>query len=175
MNPPDWREQLLEAVAACCEEGKAAAEYVRARGTRVGLRRARKNVGAFWGLARSIYFNSRHYSREAALKSPAVWTLFIHEVKHLQQGYFVALSIYGELEAWQLQFRLLKQITGGSLPPALEELLALPLNFDRANLRRARQLMTDYAGLLYSAFLLPLYPLPQEITYWLTRKTPNRL
>lgn len=175
MNRPDWREHFLDTVSACCEEGKEAAEYLRARKTRIGLRRARKGVGAFWSLARSIYFNARYYSPEEALQSPAAWTLLIHEVKHLRQGYVVALSIYGELEAWQLQFRILKKLTGRALPPALEELLALPLDFDRANLRRARKLMTDYAGLLYGAYLLPLYPLPQEIKYWLTRKTPNRL
>jgi len=165
-----WREKLLQAVSACCEEGRAAADYLRERKTHIGLWRARKSVGAFWLFTRSVYFNARHYSPEEALRNPFAWALLVHEVKHLQQGFFTALSIYGELEAWQIQFRVWKKITGAALPPVLEELLALPLNFDRQNLRRARRLMTDYAGVLYGAYLYPLYPLPQEIKYWLFRK-----
>ncbi|MCA1900385.1 MAG: hypothetical protein LDL50_06730, partial [Chloroflexi bacterium] len=111
-----------------------------------------------------------HYSRESALTHPGAWTLLIHEVQHLRQGFFTAFSIYGELEAWQLQFRVFKKITGATLHPALEELLSLPLNDDRQNLRRARRLMTDFAGVLYGAYLYPLYPLGDEIRYWLTRK-----
>lgn len=172
MNPSEWRKNFLDVVAASCEEGKEAAEYIRARGTHIGLRRARKNVGAFWFLTRSIYFNAWHYSPEEALRNPSVWALLVHEVKHLQQGFFTAFSIYGELEAWQIQFRAWRKITGGGLSPALEEILSLPLNFERENLRRARRLMTEYAGILYGAYLYPLYPLPKEIKYWLTRKEP---
>ncbi|MDD2921760.1 MAG: hypothetical protein PHQ36_05680 [Anaerolineales bacterium] len=170
MNHLEWREKFLEAVAACSNEGREAAEYIRARGTYIGLRGARKNVGAFWVLTRSIYFNAAHYSREDSIANPAAWTLLIHEVKHLQQGFFTALSIYGELEAWQIQFRLYKKITGQNLHPALEEIVSLPLNMERENLRRARKLMTDYAGVMYGANLYPLYPLHREIKYWLTRK-----
>jgi hypothetical protein len=170
MNHLEWREKFLEAVAACSDEGKEAAEYIRARGTHIGLWRARKNVGAFWILTRSVYLNSRHYSREEALTNPGAWTLLIHEVKHLQQGFFTALSIYGELEAWQIQFRLWKKLTGANLHPALEEIISLPLNFDRENLRRARRLMTDFAGIMYGAYLYPLYPIHKEIRYWVTRK-----
>jgi hypothetical protein len=134
------------------------------------MRRARRNVGAFWVLTRSLYLNTAHYSREDSIKNPAAWTLLIHEVKHLQQGALTALSIYGELEAWQIQFRLWKNLAGKTLPPALEEIISLPLDMDRANLRRARRLMTDYAGILYGAYLYPLYPIHKEIKYWFSRK-----
>jgi hypothetical protein len=171
MNEPEWREKFLEAVAACSEEGKEAVAYIRARGTHIGLRRVRKNVGAFWWLlTRSVYLNAAHYSHESALVNPGAWGLLIHEVRHLQQGPLVALSIYGELDAWQVQMRLMKKITGRNLHPALEEIISLPLSMDRGNLRRARKLMTDYAGILYGAYLYPLYPLHKEIKYWFTGK-----
>ena len=61
------------------------------------------------------------------------------------------------------------------LVPALEELLTLPLDWDRANLRRARDLMQAYAGKGYRVDLLPLYPMQNEINYWITRKEPTLL
>jgi hypothetical protein len=41
------------------------------------------------------------YSYNQPLNDPRIFTLNIHEVRHLQQGFFTALSVYGELEAWQ--------------------------------------------------------------------------
>lgn len=170
MDRHEWLEQYFEKVTQSSEEGREAVEYVRANKTEVGLKRARKNVGAFWTLTRRFYLNSLHYSQESALENPRAWTIFVHEVRHLQQGPITAISIYGELDAWQYEFRLYKRITGHELKPILEELLTLPLNFDRNNLRRARKLMTEFAGKGYAAWILPLYPITKEIKYWLTRK-----
>jgi hypothetical protein len=170
MDDSAWLEKYLEKVAGCSEEGRQAVDYVRANRTKVGLRRARKSVGAFWTLTRKFYLNSIHYTRESSLENPRAWTIFVHEVRHLQQGPITAISIYGELDAWQYEFRLYKKITGQALKPLLEELLTLPLNFDRANLRRAQGLMTKFAGKGYAAWILPLYPIHKEIRYWVTRR-----
>jgi hypothetical protein len=170
MDNSEWREKFLDAVAACSEEGKEAVEYLRARKTYIGIRRARKNVGAFWQLTKSVYLNAAHYSRETAITNPGAWTLLIHEARHLQQGWRVAYSIYGELDAWQYQMRAYKKITGTPLNPILEEIISLPLDMERENLRRARKLMTQFAGVMYGAYLYPLYPLDLEIKYWLTGK-----
>src|SRR5690349_14531429 len=172
MDDSVWLEQYLEKVSACSEEGLQAVEYVRANRTKVGFKRARKSVGAFWTLWRSFHLNSRHYTRESSLQDVRAWTIFVHEVRHLQQGPVTALSIYGELDAWQYEFRLYKRLIGRELKPALEELLTLPLNFDRDNLRRAQKLMTIFAGKGYAAWLLPLYPITKEIRYWVTRRQP---
>jgi hypothetical protein len=166
-----WLEAYLEKVAESSEEGRQAVDYVRANRTKVNLKRARKSVGAFWTLTRKFYLNSVYYTHESSLVNPRAWTIFVHEVRHLQQGPITALSIYGELDAWQYEFRLFKKITGQELKPALEEMLTLPLNFDRANLRRARDLMTAFAGRGYLAWMLPLYPITKEIRYWVTRRT----
>lgn len=169
MTQSEWQEKFLEAVSNCSSEGKEAVDYIRAHRTRIGMRRARKSVGAFWTLAKSAHLNTRHYSRETSLTNPHAWTLLIHEVRHLQQGILTAFSIYGELDAWQYQFQVLKKLTGKKLSPLAEEILSLPLDMDRKNLQCARRLMTQFAGKSYGAALLPLYPIHKEIKYWLTR------
>lgn len=170
MQTSEWLEKYFEKVAQCSEEGRGAVDFVRTNRIRVGVKRARKSVGAFWQFGRRFYLNSRHYSMESALENPRAWTLFVHEVRHLQQGALTAISVYGELDAWQYEFRLFKKITGKQLKPELEELLTLPLNFERVNLQHARSLMTKFAGFWYGAWILPLYPIHKEIKYWITRK-----
>jgi len=170
MKRSEWRERYFEKVAASSEEGAAAVRFVKEKQVRVGLKRARKSVGAFWVWGKAFYLNKVHYTEESALVNPRAWTLFVHEARHLQQGAATAISVYGELDAWQLEFRLLKKLTGSTLKPGLEELLSLPLSFDRSVLRRARQLMTNHAGFWYGAWILPLYPIHKEILYWFTRK-----
>jgi len=170
LKPTLWKENLLTALAGVGEAGKEAAEYLRIHKTYIGFWKVRKNVGAFWTVFRTIHFNTIHYSRQTDMTDIGVLTLLIHEVKHLQQGFFLALSVYGELEAWQLQFRLYHQLTGKPMHPAIAELMLLPLGYDRIVLRRAVVLMQIFAGKGYRADLLPLYPLGREIKYWLTKK-----
>ncbi len=170
MNKAEWLEQYFEKVSASSEEGAAAVRFVRANNIRVGMKRARKSVGAFWKLGRTFYLNSRHYTMQSTLENPRAWTIFVHEVRHIEQGTLTAMSVYGELDAWQYEFRLFKRLTGKKLKPELEELLTLPLNFDRANLKHAQRLMTKYAGFWYGAWSLPLYPLHKELLFGVTRR-----
>lgn len=165
MNIDQWRESVLTQLAELSGEGREAADFLRARRSRIGFRAARRNVGAFWTVFGSVYVNSRLYTAEDSLSNLYLLTLIIHEAWHLRQGFFKALSVYGELEAWQMQFRLLGQHGGNVSHPAIKELLALPLGWDRANLARAQGLMRTYAGRGYRADLLPLYPLGDEIRY----------
>ncbi|MBI5823654.1 MAG: hypothetical protein HZB18_06470 [Chloroflexi bacterium] len=170
MQNSEWLEKYFEKVAQSSAEGRDAVEYVRARNIKVGMRRARKSVGAFWTLGGKFFLNSVHHSQQSVLENPRAWTLFVHEVRHLQQGALTALSIYGELDAWQVEFNLYKKLTGKPLHAVLEELLSLPLNMDRDNLRHARKLMMQYAGKGYGANFLPLYPIHREIKYWGMRR-----
>jgi len=171
MNDTEWLEKYLEKVEQSSAEGKEAVEFVRQHKTKIGIKRARKSVGAFWTLNRRFYLNAKHYTKESTLAdNPRAITIFVHEVKHLQQGAIKAISVYGELDAWQYEFRLYKRMIGRNLVPILEELLTLPLNYDRDNLRRARKLMHKFAGFWYGAWILPLYPITLEIKYWFTRK-----
>jgi hypothetical protein len=172
-NRADWINHLLVSLDQMGEAGPDAAKYLRDHRTYIGFRRVRKNVGAFWTVMKTIHLNTVHYTPESNPADPRVLTLLIHEVKHLQQGIFTALSVYGELEAWQLQFRLYHQMTNVKMHKAIEEMMSLPCGWNRAVLRRARELMQEYAGKGYRADLLPLYPLGKEIRYHLFRQIPS--
>ena len=168
----DGAASLRPAVEACGEEGRTAVEYLRARKTRIGLRRVRSAVGAFWTPMGNINLNTLHYSHATPFTDLRLLTLVVHEVRHLQQGLLTALSVYGELEAWQLQFRLYYRLSGTSPHPMLAELLSLSLNWERDNLQSARHLMQGYAGKGYRVDLLPLYPLQHEIAFLLSGRHP---
>ncbi len=170
MERTAWRENLLAALIEMGEAGADAAEYLRVHKTHIGFWKVRKNVGAFWTVFRTLHFNTVHYSYQTHVADVGMLTLLIHEVKHLQQGFILALSVYGELEAWQLQFRLYHQLTGKPMLPAIAELMSLPLEYDRTILKKAVTLMQAYAGKEYRADLLPLYPLWYEVRYWVAGK-----
>lgn len=172
MNRSMWVGSLLNAMQDMGQEGRDAAAYLRAHKTYIGFWRVRKNVGAFWTPLGTIHLNTVHHSLETNPADPRVLTLLIHEVKHLQQGLTTALSVYGELEAWQLQFRLYHQKTNAKMHPVIEKLLSLPFGWDRSALRQARELMREYAGKGYRADLLPLYPLTKEIRFRLFGQIP---
>ena len=172
MTRAAWNQNLLLSLEGFGEEGRIAASYLRRRKTYIGFLKARKNVGAFWTPLRTIHLNTVHYSLQTNPADPRLLTLLIHEVKHLQQGPVTALSVYGELEAWQLQFRLYHQKASAKMRPAIEKLLSLPLSWDRAVLQQARELMQEFAGKGYRVDLLPLYPLGKEIRFRLFGQTP---
>jgi hypothetical protein len=165
-----WIENLLEAVAQIGEEGRAAVDFVRIHKTKIGFKRVRPNVGAFWTVFGNIRLNSLYYTYETPFDDLRVKTLIIHEARHLQQGIMTALSVYGELDAWQLEFGIYHRIKGIYPHKAIEEIMSLPLKYDRFILKKAAQLMQAYAGKGYRVDLLPLFPLTSEIKYWLVRR-----
>ena len=165
-----WKENLLDAVTQLGEEGRSAVEFLRTRQTKIGFKQVRPNVGAFWTVFGNIHLNSLYYTYETPFDDLRIKTLIIHEARHLQQGLIVALSVYGELDAWQLEFGIYHRIKGKYPHPAVAELMDLPLGYDRSVLQEAARLMQDYAGKGYRVDLLPLFPLPREIKYWITRK-----
>jgi len=165
-----WKDTLLDAVAQIGEEGRTAVDFLRKRGTKIGFKNARPNVGAFWTVFGNIRLNSHYYNYETPLDDLRIKTLVIHEARHLEQGLFTALSVYGELDAWQLEFRIYQRVKGNYPHAVIAELMTLPLEYDRDVLKRAVTLMQAYAGKGYRADLLPLYPIGREIKYWVTRK-----
>jgi hypothetical protein len=164
-----WTENLLNAVLQLGEEGRVTVDFVRARRTKIGFKRVRPNIGAYWTPFGNIRLNTLYYSYETPLDELRIKTLIIHEVRHLQQGIVTALSIYGELDAWQLEFAIYHRIKGSYPHPAIAELMTLPLGYDRAVLKKAAGLMQAYAGMGFSDDLLPLYPLDREIRYRVLR------
>ena len=149
-------DQLIARLEETGPEGRAARDYLRARRIRVGLRP--QSSGARWTPFGNIEMNPTQMANEAYALS-----LLVHEVRHLKQGKIRALSVLGELEAWQEQFAYLKTLTGkySSSPrhqAMIEEMMTLSLD-SRSDLDRARQLMREFAGPKYHIYWLPLFPL----------------
>ena len=165
-----WLSSLLDAVAEVGDEGRLACDFIRARKTKIGFKQVRPSVGAFWTVFGNIRLNSHYYNYDTPLDDLRIKTLIIHEARHLQQGIITALSVYGELDAWQLEFGIYHRIKGKYPHPAIAELMTLPLKYDRAVLKKATTLMQAYAGKGYRVDLLPLYPLGKEIKYWIFRE-----
>jgi hypothetical protein len=165
-----WKSNLFDAVAELGEEGRAAVEFLHIHKTKIGFKRVRPNVGAFWTVLGNINLNSLYYTYETPFDELRIKTLVIHEARHLQQGIMTALSVYGELDAWQLEFGIYHRIKGAYPSQVIEEIMSLPLGYDRPTLKKAAQLMQTYAGKGYRVDLLPLFPWKREIKYWLTRR-----
>jgi len=166
-----WKENLLDAVTQLGDEGRAAVEFLRARRIKIGFMQVRPNVGAFWTVFGNIRLNSLYYTYETPFDELRIKTLIIHEARHLQQGLITALSVYGELDAWQLEFGIYYRIKGKYPHAAIAELMKLPLGYDRSILKEAARLMQTYAGKGYRVDLLPLFPLPREIKFWMTGRS----
>jgi hypothetical protein len=75
-----------------------------------------------------------------------------------------ALSVRGELVAWQWQYDILTHPPAPSLGEAWDALWALDPGF-RADLKRAQALMKQIGGPGYRIDWLPLWPLPAEAVY----------
>ncbi|HJS17716.1 MAG TPA: hypothetical protein VJ785_03140 [Anaerolineales bacterium] len=169
MDHSTWVNLLLDRVCEVGDEGQAAMQYIRAHRTKIGFKRVRSNVGAFWTVFGNINLNSHYYSYETSLDDLRIKTLIIHEVRHLQQGIATALSVYGELDAWQLEFGVYHRVKGKYPHSAIAELMTLPLELNRDFLKKAAILMQAYAGKGYRIDLLPLFPIGREIRYQILR------
>jgi hypothetical protein len=143
-----------------------AAEYIIANDVEIRFRAL--NTGAMWWIDGNMYLNSNRYSPSTRPDHPYMLALIVHEAKHLEQGPVVALSVYGELEAWQVQHEVFKELVGTS-PGTYEERMAwdelsqIPPSTSRDDLDRARELIQFIGGADYSIDKLPLWPLPVEV------------
>jgi hypothetical protein len=110
--------------------------------------------------------NSIYYTYDTPIDNLRLKTLILHEVRHLQQGIPTALSVYGELDAWQLEFAIFHPIKGMYPHPAIARLMTLPLEHDRVVLKKTASLMQAYARKGCRADLLALFPVMREIKYF---------
>ncbi len=172
MDHADWVSQVLKNLDGAGPDGKKAFDYIEARKVQIGFSKQDPATAAKWTLGGNIDLNPDTYSDATQPDDAYMLSLIAHEALHLQQGLLTALSVYGELQAWQLQFRLIKAIDAAQIDPAQQAFLDLPLNWDRANLEKAADMMVAYAP-GYKIHWLPLYPLFKEIRYQLTRQVPE--
>ena len=107
---------------------------------------------------KEIQINAKQEASTKEARDAWSLSLIAHEARHYEQGLFTALSVYGELEAWQLQMKVLREL---GVPPKNKELLAiekLKWSHDPKVLREAARLMKQYDP-NYRIDLLPLNPL----------------
>ena len=172
MEKTAWAHQVLESLKATGSEGVAAVSFIESRRIIIGFSK-QKVTGAKWSLDGNIYLNSNSFSLSTPPNHPFMLNLIAHEALHLKQGIATALSVYGELEAWQLGFHVFQSLGGMIYHSSLKELMGLELSYDRDTLKKVRYLMQDYAGKGYRIDLLPCYPVWKEIRYFFTRRIPS--
>jgi hypothetical protein len=162
-----WFEQALAALAGSGPTGQISAEYIEQRRISLGFSR-QKHTGASWfdwrRLRRGIFLNARYAGRRS--DDPTLCALIAHEAKHQEQGMVEALSVRGELVAWQLQYDVLAGFSAAPSNHLWQQLLALQAD-SRADLEQARALMGQIAGPGYRIGWLPLWPLPAEVAHWM--------
>jgi hypothetical protein len=171
MDAAAWSGSTLNNLAKAGEDGISMVNFIETRQVKIGFRK-QKSTGAMWFLDGNIYLNANTYSLATAPTDAFMLSLVAHEALHLKQGIFTALSVYGELESWQLGFRVYQNLGGAINSSALDELMKLPFGYDREMLNKARSLMQEYAGKGYRIDLLPRYPFPEEVAYFFTHKVP---
>ncbi|MCG2788159.1 MAG: hypothetical protein L6461_23980 [Anaerolineae bacterium] len=151
------------------------ANYIDSSGVKMGLY-PQANSGAAWTWQDNIIIPPN-----ANLQDPFVLSGIIHETVHLQQPFFTRLSVYGELEAWQIDRNAYFEITGQFYgePGATfhdpnyinqnngnnrwNEISQLSLH-SRTDLEAAQTLMIEISP-GYQADKLPLQPIGDEIAY----------
>lgn len=173
MDYSHWVNSLQKNLYLIGEEGRKAADFIKVHRTKISFKQTKPSIGAWWTLDRNINLNTRYFSPEQALNDSRVLRLIIHEVRHLQQGFFTALSVWGELDAWQYEWKIYYRMRNEYPHPAIEELMSLPLGWDRNVLRRAVEVMQNFASTDYRVDLLPYYPFGKEMLYWLFKKVPH--
>jgi hypothetical protein len=173
-SPNTWEKSLLANLAASGELGLHTAEYIRRNKIQLNIV-DNDATNLWWKMKMSAYgprmqpamYLSRHLADKHP-HSPWLMASIVHETRHLEQGFWTAFSVYGELEAWQLGFRFYQELPGHRpLSQPVLDLLALPLTHDRAVLRRARDLINERENEGSS--------LGQQLWWILSRKKSHRL
>jgi len=145
--------------------GQASAEYIRRRRIPLGFSR-QKSTGASWfdwrRLRYGIFLNADYADKRP--DASQLYALLAHEAKHREQGMVEALSVRGELVAWQVHYDVLTQSSAEPSDDAWRRLRELDPD-SRADLKHARALMKESAGPGYHIDWLPLWPLPAEVAY----------
>jgi hypothetical protein len=162
----EWKGAVLASLMKGGPAMQHAADYILANDVQIRFRNLRE--GAMWWIGGNMYLNADRYSLQTRPDHPGMLALVVHEAKHLEQGPLVALSVYGELEAWQIEYQVFRELIG--TPPgtyekrmAWDALSQIPLSYSRDDLDRARELIQFIGGASYPIDKLPLRPLGAEL------------
>ena len=145
-----WEEALLNNLACAGPLGLHAAEYLRCN--RIQLKVVNNDATNLWwkmkwGISGPRMQPAMFLSRHLANKPPdSAWLMasIVHETRHLQQGFWTAFSVYGELDAWQTGFHFYQTLPGHrAISAPVQRLLELPLSHERSILRQARDFINQ--------------------------------
>jgi hypothetical protein len=158
----DWEMDLFSRLQKSGDIGKKSVDFISSKNLKLSF--GAQYTGAKWTLKGmligppEIIINSAQTKGTKEGRDTWSISLIAHEAKHYQQGLLVALSVYGELEAWQLQMRVLRDLGDPPKHPALLAIEKLKLSHDPQVLREAAQLMREFSP-AYRIDLLPLNPI----------------
>ncbi len=180
----EWQEfteseknQLLIELINSGELGRATAEYIVYEEIRLGYL-SQPESGAGWTASGNLSFPPN-----TDLTDVRTIVLTEHEILHINsQGILTRLSVYGELQAWQLEYQAYYELTekyygengtpftgtdasGKSNESKWKELSQLSLD-SREDLERAQVLMKEISP-SYRSNALPLEPIHKEILFYL--------
>ncbi len=156
-----WELEALAKLKKGGRVGARAVKFVAANKVKLGF--AKQTTGAKWTVQgmligpRVIELSSKQAPGVRSGKDAWTISLIAHEAKHYEQGLTTALSVYGELEAWQLQMKVLRELGAPPTHPALLAIEKLKLSHDQVALKEAARLMKQYDP-AYRIDLLPLNP-----------------
>ncbi len=171
------KNQLLIELINSGELGRATAEYIVQEEVRLGYL-SQPESGAGWTFSGNLSFPPN-----TDLTTPRTIVLSEHEILHISaQGLLTRFSVYGELQAWQLEYLAYYQMTGKyygeqetpffgiddegvSQESKWKELSQLSPD-SRVDLERAQILMKEIAP-TYRSNVLPLEPVHKEIWHYL--------
>lgn len=155
----DFEKKALQNLLKAGTEGIHASEYlIRNDISFDNLSYQPFGTGAGWHPDQTISFPDKYGSLPSP-DDPFVLSNIAHEAMHLEQGPLVALSAYGELEAWQTGFKVLDTLNGPSksLSDTQQTIVDLPLNHDSINLTTAvNYMLEDQNGRYLGGYLLYL-------------------
>ena len=168
-SPQEWQDRVLAYMLESSPELWHAVDYILENDVQLMFKS--QTTVAMWSLDGNIYISSRMFSLETRPNHPTLLALIAHEVKHLEQGPIRALSVYGELEAWQMHCAVYRGLIG--IPPGMtsddrrgwDELSQIRPSYSRTDLDRVAELMQKLGGPGYLIPTLPLWPLPEELEY----------
>ncbi len=133
------------------------------------------STGAKWTIDGNLIVNSNGTdfdSLDGVITSEyyeSVVGLIAHEAKHLEQGPIVALSVYGEFEAWKTEEQVKNEMFGTAprFGTTRDAVLRTPLTHDPATLGWIWRAMVGEQGFDYMAWLLPLNPFEPITNPWM--------
>lgn len=174
LDEPRFR-QILDRLVDIEPLNSEVVEYLKTQKVQIGFHE-QFHSGGGWTVLKNITL--KPLGSDGDHLDPGLLSLIIHETFHLKQSLWMRLSMQGELRAWQYQRQHYPSIAKVQGRQIGEEGEAYPRTKDhweklanlspdsRDDLDTARDLMKRVAR-GYRSDRLPLYPLPQEIGYYL--------